>query len=168
MNDIPMINTEPHENAHAAGVNINNSDKEDGSNKNRLSLTDDDDDDNHCNGEDGDDPADNVVKNNRKVGATIDSAAVGTSTTNTTWIEAAQKKREKAKYLLTQVGFARTCTLNMVVFSPNNKDILFIAGIPLHQWNSHMLPVFCCAHKINIRNKEKIKRKLYFLYYQLQ
>ena len=72
MEDIPMINAEPHENAHVVGVNINNSDKEDGSNKNHLSLTDDDDDDN-CDGEDWDDPIDDIVKDDGKVDATIDS-----------------------------------------------------------------------------------------------
>ena len=77
MEDIPIINAEPHENAHVAGANINNSDKEDDANKNHLSLSEDDDDD-YCVGDDVDDPADDVVKDEGNVGATIDPAVVGT------------------------------------------------------------------------------------------
>ena len=126
MEDIPVIEAEPHENAPVAGVNIHNSDKEDGVNKDQLSSSEDNDDDND--GEEGDDPADNVVKDDGKVGATINSTAVGTGTTNATRTEAAQKKKEKAKRLFNQVKFARKCTLAMVAFTPDNKDIISIGG----------------------------------------
>ena len=46
----------------------------------------------------------------------------------------------------------------MVAFTPDNKDIISIGGIPLSGWNSHMLPAFCCALNIIIPNNVKTKK----------
>ena len=128
-----MINLKQHENAVVAGVNIDNMDKEDGENKkNYLSLSHDDNNDN-CDGEDLDYLAANVVEDDANVGAFIDFAVFGTTgTNNAIETEAVQKRREKMKHLLNQVKFTYTCTVDMVVFIPNNKDIISIGGISLN------------------------------------
>ena len=126
MEDVPVIEAEPHENAPVEGINIHNNDKEDGVNKNHLSLSDDDDADDDE--EEGDKPAAEVVIVDDNGDASINAAVViGTGTTDATGTEA-QKKREKAKRLLNQVKFARKCTLAMVAFTLDNKDIISIGG----------------------------------------
>ena len=82
-----MIEAEQHENTEivGVGVNINNSHDEEGANKDDVSKSDDDD---------------VVDKDDNKVVATSDSAAVSTATI-AIGTKVAQKKREKAKQLLT-------------------------------------------------------------------
>ena len=156
-----MISSRLHENTVVAIASQDIMDEED---------DDDDaaDDDDDCHGEDNDGEeedvsADDIVNDdgNDDVndGATIDSAVVvDTGNTNATGTEAARKKREKAKALLKQVKFARKCTLDQVVFTSDNKDIISIAGIPIKGWNAHMLPSFCRGLKINIPNKARTKK----------
>ena len=93
------------------------------------------------------------------IGASINSAVVGTTgTTDATETEVVQKRREKAKHLLKQVKFACKCTLDMVVFTPDNKDIISIGGILTKGWNAHMLSAFGCALKINILTKARTRK----------
>ena len=139
-----MSDAAPLENASVPGA--------DGGKKNLLQYSDSDDDSN-----DTDDAIVGVAKIGCEVGATSSTATAATLRTATiaSGTEAAQKKRERKKQLQKLVSFARTCTLDTVVFTPDNTDIISIGGLPFVQWNLHMLPAFCRALKINVPNNAK-------------
>ena len=112
---------------------------------------DDDDDDNDAVIKMIDDDATSVARTTT-TGATF----ISTASTAADVAKSAQKKRDKAKKLLSRVNFARSMTLDKVIFGTNNT-IVSIGGVPIKDWNSHMLPAFCRVLKINIPNKAKTR-----------